>query len=109
MASYDHIIIGSGIKALVAAALLSRKGDRVLMVERADHLGGCMVTEEATLPGFHHDLMAATFVLFLTGPAHEALGEELAEHGLTFCHSPPPTAALRPNGSALRLLSLIPL
>lgn len=99
----DHIIIGSGINALVAAALLCRKGDSVLVVEREDRIGGCMMTEEVTLPGFHHDVMAATFVLFLTGPAYGALGEDLAKHGLEFCHSPHPTAALRPNGQALRL------
>ena len=33
MADVDHIIIGSGINALVAAALLSRKGDSVLVVD----------------------------------------------------------------------------
>lgn len=103
MAEFDHLIIGSGINALVAAAMLSRKGDSVLMVEREDHIGGCMVTDEITLPGFHHDVMAATFVLFLTGPAHAALGDDLAKHGLEFCHSAHPTAVLRPGGAALRL------
>ena len=101
MATFDHLIIGSGINALVAAAMLSRKGDKVLVVEREDRIGGCMRTEEITLPGYHHDVMAATFVLFLTGPAHEALGDDLAKHGLEFCHSPHPTAVLRPDGSSL--------
>ena len=102
-ATFDHVIIGSGINALVAAAMLSRKGDRVLVLEREDRVGGCMLTDEVTLPGFHHDVMAATFVLFVTGPAHAALGKDLAKHGLEFCHSPHPTAALRPDGTALRL------
>ncbi len=103
MAKFDHVIIGTGINALVAAAMLSRRGDKVLMVEREDRIGGCMRTEEITLPGFHHDVMAATFVLFLTGPAHAELGEDLAKHGLEFCHSPHPTAVLRPDGSSLVL------
>lgn len=103
MAKFDHLIIGSGINALVAAALLSRKGDSVLVIEREDRIGGCMYTAEITEPGFHHDVMAATFVLFLTGPAHEALGEDLAKHGLEFCHSGVPTGALRPNGEAIVL------
>lgn len=103
MAEYDHLIIGSGINALVAAAMLSRKGDSVLVIEREDHLGGCMVTDEITLPGFHHDVMAATFVLFLTGPAHGALGDDLAKHGLEFCHSAHPTGVLRPDGLSLVL------
>jgi choline dehydrogenase-like flavoprotein len=88
MADHDHIIVGSGINALVAAAMLSSKGKRVLVLERSDRFGGCMRTEEITLPGFHHDVMAATFVLFLTSPAHAALGSDLARHGLEFCHTP---------------------
>jgi len=99
----DHIIIGSGINALVAAAMLSRKGKRVLILEREAVAGGCMRTEECTLPGFRHDVMAATFVLFLTSPAHAELGADLARHGLEFCHTRHPTAVLRPDGSALVL------
>lgn len=101
MADHDHIIVGSGINALVCAALLSVKGDSVLVLERNDSPGGCMATEELTEPGFHHDVMAATFVLFLTSPAHEALGADLARHGLEFCHTAHPTAVLRPDGSSL--------
>jgi phytoene dehydrogenase-like protein len=44
----DHIIIGSGINALVAAAMLSLKGDRVLVLEREQPPGGCLRTEEIT-------------------------------------------------------------
>lgn len=101
MAALDHVFVGSGINALVAAAMLARKGDKVLVLEREDRIGGCMATAEITVPGFHHDVMAATFVLFLTGPAHAALGEDLGKYGLEFCHSPHPTAVLRPNGRAL--------
>ena len=103
MAGYDHIIVGSGVNALVAAAMLSGKGKRVLVLERNDRLGGCMLTEEATVPGFHHDVMAATFVLFLTSPAYAALGADLARHGFELCHAKLPTAVLRPDGSALSL------
>lgn len=99
----DHVIIGSGINALVAAAMLSLKGDRVLVLERSDVPGGCLRTEEITLPGFHHDVMAATFVLFMTGPAGAALGPHLARHGFDYCHTPHPTAVLRPDGQALVL------
>lgn len=96
----DHIIIGSGINALVAAAMLARKGRKVLVLEREPEPGGCMRTAEITLPGFLHDPMATTFVLFLTSPAHAALGADLARHGLEFCHTPHPTAVLRPDGRA---------
>ncbi len=99
----DHVIIGSGINGLVAAALLALKGDRVLVLERSDIAGGCLRTEEITLPGFRHDVMAATWVLFMTSPAGAALGPHLARHGFDYCHSAHPTAVLRPDGSALVL------
>lgn len=100
MSSADHIIIGSGINALVAASMLAKQGASVLLLEREQRLGGCMMSAEATLPGFTHDVMAATFVLFLTSPAYGALGRDLARHGLAFCHTPHPTAVLRPDGSS---------
>lgn len=99
----DHIIIGSGINALVAGALLALKGDRVLLLERNAFPGGCLRSEEITLPGFTHDVMAATWVLFMTGPAGGALGPHLARHGFDYCHTPHPTAVLRPDGSSLVL------
>ena len=99
----DHVIIGSGINGLVAAAMLALKGERVLVLEREAVAGGCLRTEEVTLPGFHHDVMAATFVLFMTGPAGAALGPHLARHGMEYCHTAHPTAVLRPDGQALVL------
>lgn len=103
MGRVDHVIIGSGINALVAAALLARKGRKVLVLERSDRAGGCLRTDEITLPGFHHDVMAATFVLFLTSPAYAELAGDLGRHGLEFCHTDRPTAVIRPDGSALTL------
>jgi len=99
--AFDHIIIGSGINGLVAAAMLAKKGRRVLVLERNNRFGGALRTEQATAPGFTHDVMAATWVLFMTSPAGAALGPDLAAHGMEYCHSPHPTAVLRPNGQAL--------
>ncbi len=99
----DHVIIGSGINALVAGAMLALKGDRVLLLERAAQPGGCLRTDEITLPGFRHDVMAATWVLFMTSPAGAALGPHLARHGFDYAHTPHPTAVLRPCGRSLVL------
>lgn len=95
----DYIIVGSGINALVAAALLAKKGKRVLMLERNAELGGCLRTEALTAPGFVHDVMATTMVLFLTSPAYGALGKDLEARGLEFAHAALPTGVLRPDGS----------
>lgn len=99
MADFDYIIVGSGINALVAASLLGKKGKRVLVLERNDRIGGCLRTEEITAPGFTHDVMATTMVLFLTSPAYGALGKDLEARGLEFAHADLPTGVLRPNGS----------
>jgi phytoene dehydrogenase-like protein len=94
----DYVIVGSGINALVAAALLGKKGRKVLVLERNDRIGGCIRTEEITAPGFTHDVMATTFVLFLTSPAYAALAGDLAARGLEFAHSPLPSGVLLPDG-----------
>ena len=99
----DHVIIGSGINGLVAAALLSLKGRQVLVLEREAVPGGCVRSDQITLPDFTHDVMAATFVLFMTSPAGAALGPHLARHGFEYCHTPHPTAVLRPDGTSLVL------
>ena len=41
-ARYDAITIGAGHNGLVAAALLARKGKKVLVLEARDHLGGML-------------------------------------------------------------------
>ena len=100
----DYAIVGSGINSLVAASLLVLKGKKVLVLERNDVIGGCIRTEEATAPGFKHDLMATTFVLFLLSPAYAALAPELAKRGLEFAHPEIPTGVLRPDGSCITLV-----
>jgi len=99
MTAPDHIIVGSGINALVCAAMLAGKGRKVLVLERNDRIGGCIRTEEITAPGFVHDVMATTFVLFITSPAYAALAADLGRHGLQFCNTKVPTGVLRPDGS----------
>ena len=99
MASVDHILVGGGINALVAAAMLGKKGRKVLVLERNDRVGGCLRTEEITAPGFLHDVMATTLVLFLTSPAYGAIGKDLHARGFAVAHSALPTGVLRPDGS----------
>jgi all-trans-retinol 13,14-reductase len=53
MGKFDCIIIGSGMGGLTAAALLSRIGKKVLLLEQHDILGGC--THTFTEEGFEFD------------------------------------------------------
>ncbi len=99
MAGADYVIVGGGINGLVAAAMLGKKGRKAVVLERNDRLGGCLRTEEITAPGFIHDVMATTLVLFLTSPAYAALGKDLEARGFAVAHSDLPTGVLRPDGS----------
>lgn len=68
--TYDSIIIGSGINALVAGAVLSKSGWKVLICERNDQPGGAIRTSTtATLPGYTHELLSSWHPLFVGGKA----------------------------------------
>ncbi len=103
MSTPDYIVVGSGINGLVAAAILGRRGKRILLLERNADIGGCMRSEAIIAPGFVHDIMATTFVLFVTSPAYAALAEDLGKRGLDFCHSNWPSGVLLPDGRAFAL------
>jgi phytoene dehydrogenase-like protein len=99
-ADFDYVIVGSGINSLVAAAMLGRKGHKVLVLERNADLGGCLRTEEVTQPGFVHDVMAMTVLPFVLSPGYRILGSELRRHGLEILTSERPTGVLLPDGRA---------
>src|SRR5437868_7768244 len=77
-AKYDAIIIGGGHNGLVTAAYLARAGDKVLVLERRDLVGGAAVTEEI-FPGFKFSV--CSYVVSLLRP--EIIRElDLPRHGL---------------------------
>jgi phytoene dehydrogenase-like protein len=98
--SCDIAIVGSGINALTAAAMLAKSGKRVAVFEREAVAGGCMRTE-SLVPGVAYDPLATTFVLWVTGGAHRVLAADLARHGVEFCATDTPTGVLLPDGRAL--------
>src|SRR6202041_2577382 len=71
------------------------------MIERNAVIGGCLHTKEIPPPGFIHDVMATTLVLFVTPPAYGAIGKDLEARGFAVAHSDLPTGVLRPDGSHL--------
>src|SRR5437868_11177035 len=75
---YDAIVIGGGHNGLTAAAYLARAGDKVLVLERRDLVGGAAVTEEI-FPGFKFSV--CSYVVSLLRP--EIIRElDLPRHGL---------------------------
>lgn len=93
----DVVVIGSGINGLSAAALLAKRGRRVLVLESADVPGGAVRTAEVTLPGFRHDLFAMNLGLFVGGPVAAALRTDLVRHGFGIVASDRPFCSLFPD------------
>lgn len=101
--TFDVVVVGSGVASLVCAAELALKGRRVVVLEREAVAGGCMRTEEFTLPGFRHDVFAMSLPLFTTAAHYPLLGPELAKQGLELLAAPIPTAVATPDGRSLLL------
>lgn len=66
--SYDSIVVGAGPNGLAAAVTMARAGKSVLVVEAKESPGGCVRSDEGTLPGFLHDTYAAIFPLAVDTP-----------------------------------------
>lgn len=103
MDAYDVILVGSGINSLVCAAELTAKGRRVLVLERSAVAGGCIRTEQATQPGYLHDLFSMSYPLFVTTPFYPALQPKLAAEGVRMIDAAIPTGVLLPDGQYLLL------
>lgn len=104
MSDFDTIIIGGGVNGMGAAALLAKRGKRVLLLESNEKCGGAIRTEEVTLPGFRHDLFATNLSLFAGGPIMAELKDDLIKNGLEFVPSNKPFCSVFPDGKALGVI-----
>src|SRR5262245_40179101 len=94
---FDAIIIGAGHNGLVTAAYLARAGQRVLLLERRELVGGCVVTEELW-PGFKSS--TASYVNSLFRP--EIIRDlELKRHGFAMIPRSPSSFTPLPDGRHL--------
>lgn len=96
----DVIIAGGGHNGLVAAAFLAKAGLKPLVLERAEHVGGCASTLEIA-PGFR--CPALSHVAALDPSIVRALG--LERHGLRILRPPARVCAPTRDGRALVLWS----
>jgi phytoene dehydrogenase-like protein len=56
----DVIVIGAGPNGLVLGAYLSKAGLKVLVLERRHEMGGGLMTEAVTAPGYLHNTPPST-------------------------------------------------
>jgi phytoene dehydrogenase-like protein len=104
VAGFDAVLVGSGINTLTAAALLSRDGWAVCVLEQSNRLGGAIRTEsDYTLPGFTHEVLSSWHPLFQGSAAYAELGDELHRRGLEYLNTDLPTASAFPDGAAMFL------
>jgi phytoene dehydrogenase-like protein len=98
---YDAIIIGGGHNGLVTAAYLAKAGQKVLVLERRDVVGGAAVTEGfAAAPTFKFSTVADG-----TGYLSPQIIADLklSQHGLEILPADPLIFAPQPDGSYLTI------
>ena len=96
--SYDAVVVGAGPNGLAAAVVLAEAGRSVLVLEGKSTIGGGCRTEQATLPGFHHDICAAIHPMGVVSPLLRRL--PLDKFGLKWVQAPAPMAHPFDDGSA---------
>src|SRR3970282_2587367 len=104
MATFDAVFVGAGINSLAGAALLSKAGWNVCVLERSDEPGGCIKTSsDLTVPGFTHEVLASWHPLFTGSPAYAELKDDLDRRGVEYLNTELPTASAYPDGSSIFL------
>ncbi len=93
LAHYDSIIIGAGHNGLICAAYLARAGQRVLLLESSESVGGLAASREFH-PGFRTSV--AHFVNHFPQKIVKELG--LESHGLNATRQQPTTVGMSLDG-----------
>ena len=103
MSEPDFLIAGAGHNSLITAAYLAQSGLRVHVLEGHERIGGDTITEELTLPGFHHDSCASAHVLIQSNPLLRENELELDRYGLEYLYPDPAVVIPFANGESITM------
>ena len=101
---HDVIVVGAGHNGLIVGAYLAKAGLDVLVLERLNRWGGCVVTEELTVPGFKHDTGGIMHGAIQSNPViHQDELELVAKYGLKYIYTDIIIVFQFPDGRELTL------
>ena len=90
---YDTIVIGAGHNGLICAAYLARHGQRVIVLEASESIGGFGAARE-----FHPGFQASIAHSISRFPQKIASDLKLQSHGFEFASATMPTIGLNTDG-----------
>jgi len=102
MEAYDIVVVGGGHNGLIAGAYLQKLGFQVCVIEQYYKVGGGVISEELTIPGFIHDDASVTHGIIRNNPLikDDELGL-ISKYGLKYIIPEIPLVALFEDGSSI--------
>ena len=86
---YDIVVAGAGHNSLIATAYLAKAGYHCLVLEGYSMIGGGVISEELTLPGYKHDTCSTAHNGIQSNPMIRNDELKLRDYGLEYI-SPDP-------------------
>ncbi len=96
---YDVVVVGAGHNGLTCACYLAKAGQKVLVLETREVVGGGCATKEVAAPGFRHNFHSNFHGIIHMGPVYRDL--ELERYGARYVWPEHQFAHVFPDGKAL--------